>query len=120
MVGTASRVSRIPGASLDGRQAALQPFTASSHVDYAQITGDSPRAATLHPVLEAPPGDDIIRSKDLEIRPGELVALAGGKPLPLTGRELQLLTALARRAGRIVRREELYAAVWEQPFRESD
>jgi DNA-binding response OmpR family regulator len=71
-------------------------------------------------MLEAPTGDEVIRAEDLEIRPADLLALARGKPLALTGRELQLLTALARRAGRIVRREELYAAVWDQPFRESD
>src|ERR687897_578973 len=57
---------------------------------------------------------------ELEIRPDEYVALAQGRPLRLTVRELELLTALAERAGRIVSREELYSAVWRQPFRKSD
>lgn len=57
---------------------------------------------------------------ELEIRPEEFIALAGGRPLQLTVRELQLLTALASRSGRIVSREELYAEVWGEPFRKSD
>lgn len=57
---------------------------------------------------------------DLEIRPSEYVALARGRPLALTVRELELLTALAERHGRIVSREELYKAVWEEQYRKSD
>jgi DNA-binding response OmpR family regulator len=57
---------------------------------------------------------------DIEIRPEEYVALAAGTPLRLTVRELNLLTALAERHGRIVSREELYAAVWEEQYRKTD
>jgi DNA-binding response OmpR family regulator len=57
---------------------------------------------------------------ELEIRPTEYLALAGGKPLRLTVRELELLTALAERRDRIVSREELYAAVWEEHYRKAD
>jgi DNA-binding response OmpR family regulator len=57
---------------------------------------------------------------ELEIRPNEYVALAQGRPLRLTVRELELLTALAERAGRIVSREELYQAVWAEQYRKSD
>jgi DNA-binding response OmpR family regulator len=57
---------------------------------------------------------------ELEIRPAEYLALASGKPLGLTVRELDLLTALAERHGRIVSREELYAAVWAEQYRKSD
>jgi DNA-binding response OmpR family regulator len=35
-------------------------------------------------------------------------------------RELSLLAALARRRGRIVSREELYAVVWDRPFRKEE
>ena len=48
------------------------------------------------------------------------MALASGKPLPLTVRELELLTALAERRDRIVSREELYRVVWGEPYRKSD
>jgi len=57
---------------------------------------------------------------DLEIRPAEYVAYARGMPLRLTVRELDLLTALVERCDRIVSREELYRAVWEEPYRKSD
>jgi DNA-binding response OmpR family regulator len=56
----------------------------------------------------------------LEIRPGEYLALCDGKPLDLAPREFALLTELARRSGRIVSREELFDAVWQRPFRPDD
>ncbi len=49
-----------------------------------------------------------LTSGEVEVRPGEYLALAGGTPLNLTSRELELLTALVEREGRIVSREELY------------
>ena len=61
-----------------------------------------------------------LRAGSIEIRPAEFLALAGGRPLDLTARELDLLTALVRRNGRIVSREELYEAVWHEPYRKSD
>jgi DNA-binding response OmpR family regulator len=57
---------------------------------------------------------------ELEIRPAEYQALAAGEPLRLTVRELELLTALAERCDRIVSREELYQAVWEESYRKAD
>ena len=56
----------------------------------------------------------------LEIRPEEFLALVHGRPLHLTARELSLLTALVERAERIVSREELYRAVWGEPYRKAD
>jgi DNA-binding response OmpR family regulator len=57
---------------------------------------------------------------ELEIRTSEYLALAGGRPLRLTVRELDLLNALAERRDRIVSREELYAAVWHEDYRKAD
>jgi DNA-binding response OmpR family regulator len=62
----------------------------------------------------------VLRTGGLEIRPNEFVALVDGKPLGLTVRELQLLTALVERRDRIVSREELYSVVWGEPYRKSD
>ena len=62
----------------------------------------------------------VLHAGDLEIRPAEFTALVNGRPLPLTVRELQLLTALAERKGRIVSRAELYAVVWGEPYRKAD
>ena len=63
---------------------------------------------------------ETLRVGPLEIRPGEFLALCNGRPLPLTARELALLTEMARRHGRIVSREELFVAVWHRPFRRDD
>ena len=57
---------------------------------------------------------------ELEIRPTEYLALANGRPLRLTVRELDLLTALAERRERIVSREELYHVVWDESYRKAD
>jgi DNA-binding response OmpR family regulator len=62
----------------------------------------------------------ILRAGALEIRPTEFMALANGKPLALTVRELELLTALVERQNRIVSRQELYSEVWGEPYRKSD
>lgn len=61
-----------------------------------------------------------MRVGQLEIRPAEYIALCDGRPLELAPREFALLTELARRAGRIVSREELFDAVWQRPFRPDD
>lgn len=56
----------------------------------------------------------------LEIRPADHAALVDGRPLVLTVRELQLLSALAHNAERVMTREELYEAVWDRSYRKSD
>jgi DNA-binding response OmpR family regulator len=66
------------------------------------------------------PAKEVIRSGELEIRPSEYLAIAGGRALTLSVRELQLLAALGRREGRIVPREELYQTVWGAPMRTAD
>ena len=63
---------------------------------------------------------EIIRAGELEIRPSEFLALAGGRALTLSLRELGLLAALGRRQGRVVPREELYETVWGAPMRADD
>jgi DNA-binding response OmpR family regulator len=64
--------------------------------------------------------EEIIRAGELEIRPGDHVAVAGGRVLALSVRELGLLAALARTPDRIVSREELYETVWGTPMRGTD
>jgi DNA-binding response OmpR family regulator len=63
---------------------------------------------------------DVITAGELEIRPAEYLALAGGRTLTLSVRELALLAALGRREGRVVPREELYETVWGAPMRAAD
>jgi DNA-binding response OmpR family regulator len=63
---------------------------------------------------------ETIRAGALEIRPSEYLAIAGGRTLALSVRELELLAALARRPDRIIAREDLYETVWGTPMRSSD
>jgi DNA-binding response OmpR family regulator len=70
--------------------------------------------------MEAAARTQALRSGAIEIHPDRFLALAGGRPLNLTARELDLLTALVQRQGRIVSREEIYNAVWDEPYRKSD
>jgi len=70
--------------------------------------------------MEAATQSHVLRSGSIEIRPSEFLALAGGRPLQLTARELDVLIALVLRQHRIVSREELYRAVWDEPYRKSD
>jgi DNA-binding response OmpR family regulator len=62
----------------------------------------------------------ILHAGELEIRLGEGLVLATGRALMLSVREFELLVAMARRAGAIVTRDELYAAVWGGELRSGD
>ncbi len=57
---------------------------------------------------------------ELEIRLGEGLVLATGRALTLSVREFELLAAMARRAGAVVTREELFSAVWGGELRHGD
>jgi DNA-binding response OmpR family regulator len=52
--------------------------------------------------------------------PEEHLARAAGRPLMLSIRELRLLTELARRADRIMSREELFRLVWGREMTAGD
>lgn len=65
-------------------------------------------------------GAEVLKAGVLEIRPAEGLALASGRALRLSVREFGLLCELARSQDRIVRREDLYEHVWEQPLRHGD
>jgi len=56
----------------------------------------------------------------LEIIPDEHLARADGRPLMLSIRELGLLTELARRADRIMARDQLFSLVWGREMRPGD
>jgi DNA-binding response OmpR family regulator len=66
--------------------------------------------------MEAAAVEEIVVG-NLVIRPAEFLAHVDGRPVALTMRELSLLAALARREGRVVARDELYAVVWQLPYR---
>src|SRR5436190_10397405 len=65
-------------------------------------------------------GGEVLYAGELEIRPREGLVLATGQALTLSVREFQLLVEMARRAGTIVTRDELYRAVWSGELRAGD
>jgi len=65
-------------------------------------------------------GGELLQVGDLEIRADDGLVVAGGRTVTLSVREFELLVALARRAGRIVRREDLYRMVWGGTLRHGD
>jgi DNA-binding response OmpR family regulator len=71
-------------------------------------------------VAAFPESADILYAGELEIRLGEGLVLATGQALTLSVREFELLAAMARRAGAIVTRHELYDAVWGGELRSGD
>ena len=68
----------------------------------------------------AHPDRELIAVGPLEILPEDHLARARGRALMLSGRELRLLTELARRADRIMQREELFQLVWGRAMRSGD
>jgi DNA-binding response OmpR family regulator len=71
-------------------------------------------------VIAAHHGRDVLEVGPLEIYPEEHLARAGGRALMLSIRELRLLTELARRADRLMAREELFRLVWGREMRAGD
>ncbi len=64
--------------------------------------------------------NEVLEVGPLEILPEEHLARADGRALMLSIRELRLLTELARRADRIMAREELFSLVWGREMRPGD
>ena len=60
----------------------------------------------------AEPREEVIKTANLEIRPGEYQLLADGKRVGLTVREFQTFLVLAERPDRVVTRPEIYTLVW--------
>jgi len=70
--------------------------------------------------LTVPVSDEVIEVGPLEILPNEHIARARGRTLMLSIRELRLLTELARRADRIMAREDLFRLAWGREMRPGD
>ena len=82
------------------------------------IAAPLPRVSAA--VRQPPENPDVLHAGELEIRPGEGLAVARGRALTLSVREFELLVAMARRQGAITTREELYSTVWHGDLRPGD
>jgi DNA-binding response OmpR family regulator len=65
-------------------------------------------------------GREVIELGPLQVLPGEQLVRLNGRTLMLSIRELHLLLELARRADRIVSREELFRLAWGRKMRAGD
>jgi DNA-binding response OmpR family regulator len=90
------------------------PFTSGSPRDNGAM------AEGVHAEVAMTALPEVIRSGQLEVRPGESLVLARGRPLHLSVREHRLLVELVRRRDRIVSREALYGAAWGGDLRAGD
>lgn len=78
-------------------------------------------SATAPPLpVPDPPGRDLIEVGPLQISPSDHIARAWGHALMLSVKELNLLTELAKRADRVVGREELFRLAWKREMRPGD
>src|ERR1700691_2962107 len=96
----------------------------SSRVLHDSITTSQPaRRAPRQgyvPVAAAADNTSTLYAGELEIRLGEGLVLATGRALTLSVREFELLAAMARRAGAVLTRGELYSAAWGGELRDGD
>jgi DNA-binding response OmpR family regulator len=95
---------------------AAQPHSAGpSHA------ADAPRSPAPSPASAAAQSRrEVLAIGPLEILPDDNIAIAAGRTLMLSIREFRLLTELARRADRIMAREELFRLVWGRDMRPGD
>ncbi len=63
---------------------------------------------------------EVLEVGPLEVVPEDRLVRVQGRVLTLSGRELRVLTELARRADRIIAREELFSLVWGRGLRPGD
>jgi DNA-binding response OmpR family regulator len=77
--------------------------------------------AAPQPLENADPGVcEPLEVGPLQILPDEHLARVRGRTLSLSRRELHLLIELARRADRIVPREELFRLAWDKTMKPGD
>lgn len=68
------------------------------------------------PQAEDPDDRGLIQCQDLQLWPGSRRAQLGDKPLDLTSTEFTVLEILARNAGRVVSKEQLYEGALGRPM----
>lgn len=69
--------------------------------------------ARVRALLRRAAASDVLIVGDIAVDPSQFTASVNGMPLGLTPKELEILVSLMRGAGRIVEREHLLRALWQ-------
>ena len=104
-----TETDRVVGLELGADDYVVKPFSVAEVA--ARIRAVLRRAQAAEPVAVPP---QPVTLGDLRIDPATRSATRGGADLGLTRKEFDLLTRLARDAGRVVTREDLLSDVWDE------
>jgi len=103
-----TEMDKVVGLELGADDYVVKPFSAREVISRIRavlrrsVPRDGPSA-----------GEEPIRIGELELDPAARVATLGGEQLDLSRKEFDLLAELMRNAGRVVKREDLMAKVWD-------
>ena len=104
-----SELDRVVGLEMGADDYVVKPFSGAEVVSRIRAVLRRSRAATDGGTKFEPAFT--VAGLDLDV--AARTAALDGKPLDLTRKEFDLLTELARNAGRVVTREDLMARVWD-------
>jgi two-component system, OmpR family, response regulator RegX3 len=101
-----TEMDKIVGLELGADDYVVKPFSAAEVISRirAVLRRSSQREAPL---------DKPLRVRDVELDPAARIARLRGAELDLSRKEFDLLAALMRRAGNVVKREDLMSEVWD-------
>jgi two-component system, OmpR family, response regulator RegX3 len=100
-----TEMDRVVGLELGADDYVVKPFSSAEVI--ARIR------AVMRRTNRGAAATGAIAIRELTIDPGARTATLAGSPLDLTRREFDLLVRLARDAGNVVSRDELFASVWD-------
>jgi DNA-binding response OmpR family regulator len=101
-----TEMDRILGLELGADDYVVKPFSARETISRI-------RAVLRRSVPRGEGEEKVLRVGDLELDPGARSAHLSGNELDLSRKEFDLLAELMRHAGRVVKREDLMAKVWD-------
>jgi DNA-binding response OmpR family regulator len=101
-----TEMDKIVGLELGADDYVVKPFSAAEVI--SRIRAVLRRSAPREAPLEQP-----VQVGEVELDPGARIARLRGEELELSRKEFDLLAALMRNAGRVVKREDLMSEVWD-------
>ena len=101
-----TEMDKIVGLELGADDYVVKPFSAAEVISRirAVLRRSAPREAPL---------DKPLTVREVELDPAARIARLRGEELDLSRKEFDLLAALMRRAGNVVKREDLMSEVWD-------